>query len=143
MQDTKLPDHLLYSEQHVWVAVEDDIVTLGVTQLVLDNCGEPLEVSLPNTGDYLELGEEGASMENERGDFTVHTPLAGEVVEVNMELLESPSLIHYYPYSEGWLFRLQMADADELEQLLTPEGYEALCLAKEVHHETDNEEDED
>lgn len=130
MVDT--PKEFGYRETHEWVRNEGDgTVTVGITDYAQDSLGDIVYVELPAVGDELDTGQEAGVVESVKAASDVYAPVAGTVVAVNEALEESPELINASPYGDGWFYRLRVANADELEELLDADGYLAAVEEQE------------
>lgn len=131
MVDT--PKELGYRETHEWVRDEGDgTVTVGITDYAQDSLGDIVYVELPAVGDELEAGQEAGVVESVKAASDVYAPLAGTVVAVNAALEETPEIINASPYGDGWFYRLKVADAAELDELLDADGYLAAVEEQEA-----------
>jgi glycine cleavage system H protein len=127
-----VPGELRYTKSHEWVDVAGDgTVTVGVTDYAQRSLGDLVFVELPATGGNLDAGDACAVVESVKAASDVFAPLAGEVVEVNEQLAESPELVNEDPYGEGWLFKLAVADEEAVEALLDAEAYQAVVDEEE------------
>jgi glycine cleavage system H protein len=122
-----LPDDLLYSKEHEWIRVEDDVCTLGVTEYAQNELGEVVFVELPEVGEVFNSGDEIGTIESVKAVAEVFTPVAGEIVEVNDAVVEDPELINDDPQGEGWLVKVRFSSADDLKNLLDAKAYEDYC----------------
>lgn len=130
MVDT--PKEFGYRETHEWVRNEGDgTVTVGITDYAQDSLGDIVYVELPAVGDELDTGQEAGVVESVKAASDVYAPVAGTVVAVNEALEDSPELINASPYGDGWFYRLRVANADELEELLDADGYLAAVEEQE------------
>jgi len=130
-----VPQELKYSPTHEWVKQDDDLFTVGVTDHAQTMLGDLVYVELPEVELNLELGHECAVVESVKAAADVYSPVAGEVVEINEDLLENPQLINEDPYGRGWLFRIRAFDnenAKNMASLLTPDQY-VKQVASEAH----------
>jgi glycine cleavage system H protein len=117
---------LRFSPGHVWARIEGDTATLGLTDYLQDQMGDITTLELPDVGDVLRASRRMGSVESEEASSPLDSPLSGEVLEVNLEVLESPDLVNSEPYESGWLLRLRLDDAGELDELMTEEEYMEL-----------------
>lgn len=118
-----VPTELKYTKSHEWVRVEDDVATIGITDHAQELLGDLVFVELPEVGAELGAGAECAVVESVKAASDVYSPLSGEVVEVNEGLADSPETINQDAYEEGWIFRLRMSDAAELDGLMDADSY--------------------
>ncbi|MEE4294017.1 MAG: glycine cleavage system protein GcvH [Xanthomonadales bacterium] len=118
---------LLYRESHEWVRDEGDgTVIVGISDHAQAQLGDMVYVELPEPGMSYGQGDAFGVVESVKAASDVYAPVSGEVVETNPALEDEPELVNSDPYGDGWLLRLQLADSDELEGLLSAEAYEAL-----------------
>ncbi|MCS7217122.1 MAG: glycine cleavage system protein GcvH [Candidatus Bipolaricaulota bacterium] len=121
-----VPKELRYTKEHEWVRLEDGRARVGITHHAQKSLGDIVYVELPPPGRVAKKGERVATVESVKAVGEVFSPLSGKVVEVNPAVAASPDLINKDPYGQGWLFALEVADAREVEALLSPEAYEEL-----------------
>lgn len=127
-----VPNELHYTKSHEWVDVAGDgTVTVGVTDYAQQALGDLVFVELPEVGGNLDAGDACAVVESVKAASDVYAPLAGEVVEINELLVESPELVNEDPYGEGWLFKLSVADDDAVDKLLSADAYRAVVEEEE------------
>ncbi len=117
------PESYLYSEEHEWLSVEEDVCTIGITQFAQDELGEVVFVELPTVGDSFEKGDEIGTIESVKAVAEIYTPLSGEIIEVNSELDDSPELINEDPHAKGWICKIRMASDSDLSVLMSAEKY--------------------
>jgi glycine cleavage system H protein len=117
---------LLFSGAHVWVRVEGADAVLGMSEFLQDQMGEITTLELPDVGDVIRATRKMGNAESEEASSPIESPLTGEVIEVNTEVLETPDLINNDPYGSGWLVKLRMDDPKELEDLMNEEDYVEL-----------------
>ena len=126
MSATHIPDNLAYSEEHEWISREGDICTVGITDYAQSELGDIVFVELPESGDYLKLGQTFGTVEAVKTVSDLYAPASGEVVEVNHSLEEDAEQVNSDPYGVGWMIKIRCEDEDELNQLLGPEDYAQL-----------------
>ncbi len=117
------PESYLYSEEHEWLHVDEDVCTLGITKFAQEELGEVVFVELPNVGDTFEKGDEIGTIESVKAVAEIYTPLSGEIIEVNSELDDSPELINEDPHKRGWICKIRMASGTDLSDLMSAEKY--------------------
>jgi glycine cleavage system H protein len=120
------PEDLRYHPEHDWARVEGDEATFGVTWYAQDNLGEVVFYEPPEVGSTTTKDQPYAEVESVKAVSDVYAPLSGEVVGVNDRIAESPELINEDPYGEGWMVRIKLASAGEVDELLDAEGYRKL-----------------
>lgn len=117
-------DNMRYTKRHEWVMLEDDVVTVGITDYGQAEVAAVNYVDMPAEGVEVNAGDEAATVESNSDSLSVLAPLDGTVVEVNSLLEDAPELINSDPYGDGWLFRLELTDLSAWRDLLTAEEYE-------------------
>ncbi|KMT65795.1 glycine cleavage system protein GcvH [Catenovulum maritimum] len=121
---SKIPSELRFTDSHEWVRDEGNgIVTVGISDHAQDLLGDLVHVDLPDVEDGFTAGDEIAVVESVKAASDVYSPVAGEVVEINEELEDSPELVNTDPYGDGWLFKLKVEDMGEVESLHDAESY--------------------
>lgn len=121
---SNIPSELKYATTHEWVREEENgIVTVGITEHAQDLLGDMVFVELPDVGDNVSTGDDICVAESVKAASDIYAPVTGEVVEVNEELEDAPELVNSDAYGSGWLFKIKLADASELDNLLDAEGY--------------------
>jgi len=120
----EFPEELKYTEEHEWVMVEDETVTVGITDFAQDQLGDVVFVELPAVGTVVEAGKPFGVVESVKAVSDVYAPVSGEVVEINEELPDSPETINTSPYDDGWMIKIKLADAAELEGLMDADAYQ-------------------
>ena len=123
------PNTLKYSKSHEWVKeLDGGVVEIGLTDYAQDALGSLVFVNLPEEGDPVTAGETFADVESVKAVSDVYSPVTGEVLEINEELLDHPEYINEDPYG-AWFVRV--GNVTEYDELLDAEGYEALCASEE------------
>jgi len=117
------PDDLRYHPEHDWARIEGDEATLGVTWFAQDALGELVHYEPPELGAALTKDATYGEVESVKAVSEVVAPLSGEVIEVNQKVVEAPETVNDDPYGEGWLVRIRLADASEVDGLLDLDGY--------------------
>ena len=135
------PVELLYSQTHLWVSCEDDIVVLGVTEPGLAEYGDVVAAELPGQGVELIHDEHMGELECTQGVWELYAPVDGVVVEVNEPALHDPEQVNADPYGEGWLLQVELKDRGQLDRLLTADEYEILA-EKQAEPEEEEEDSE-
>ncbi len=123
------PENLLYTEEHEWLLVEDDVATVGITWHAQDALGDIVYAELPEVGASLGAGESAGELESVKAVSDVYSPITGEILEVNEALDGAEDTLNNDPYGEGWMFKIRVLDASELEGLMSAEAYQAFLAA--------------
>lgn len=122
----KLIEGLKYSESHEWVKVEGEIALIGITDYAQHALGNITYVDMPSEDDEVSAGEEFGAVESTKIASDLFSPVSGVVTEVNSALEDAPELINEDAYA-NWIIKVKMSDPSELETLLEPAAYEAIC----------------
>ena len=115
----------LYTKEHEWIDVKDDVGTVGITDYAQDQLGDVVALELPEIGMEARQSESVAIVDSLKTTSDIYAPASGQVIEVNGELHEHPELINQDPYHRGWIFKLRLSKKGELGSLMTLELYEA------------------
>lgn len=118
-----LPEELKYTEEHEWVLFEDGIATIGITDYAQGELGDVVFVELPQLGDLVQQMEPFGTIEAVKTVADLFAPVSGEVVEVNTLLEENSHLINEDPYGEGWIVKIKVTEAIEVENLMSSDDY--------------------
>ncbi len=119
----EIPKELLYTEEHEWVLIEDDIATIGITDYAQGELGDIVFVELPAVDDAVTQMEPFGTIEAVKAVSDLFSPVSGTVVEVNELLQDQPELINQSPYDQGWMIKVKLSAPAELDGLLSPEDY--------------------
>jgi glycine cleavage system H protein len=112
-----------YTKDHEWVRVDGDIATVGISEHAQEQLGDVVFVELPEVGRKLQAGEQAAVVESVKAASDVYSPVGGEVVERNTAVEDSPALVNESAEDKAWFFKVRLADAAEVEKLMTAEAY--------------------
>ncbi|MES9966330.1 MAG: glycine cleavage system protein GcvH [Sedimenticola sp.] len=118
------PSELKYTKSHEWIRDEGDgTVTIGITEHAQELLGDLVFVELPEEGASVEAGSECAVVESVKAASDVYSPVTGEVIGVNEALADAPETVNEDAFGDGWMFKVRLNDATELEDLLGAEAY--------------------
>ena len=120
---SEVPTELKFLSTHEWVLVEDGIATIGVSDHAQELLGDLVYVELPEKGSTVSAGDSVGVIESVKAASDTYAPLSGEIIEVNDELENAPEQINSDPYGDGWMYKLSIEDAEEVENLLDAEAY--------------------
>ncbi|MBT8218966.1 MAG: glycine cleavage system protein GcvH [Bacteroidia bacterium] len=124
------PADIKYSKEHEWIKVEDDIATIGITDFAQSELGDLVYIEVDTVGETLEKDAIFGTAEAVKTTSDLFMPIGGEVLEFNSELDENegdnPSLINESPYEDGWIIKIKIADAVELDDLMDADAYKEL-----------------
>jgi glycine cleavage system H protein len=125
-----IPDQLKYTEEHEWISVDGDIVTVGITDFAQSELGELVYVEVDTLGESVDKGDVFGTVEAVKTTSELFMPVSGEVLEFNTEIDENegdnPAVINEDPYGAGWIVKIKMSDSSELEDLLDAGAYEEI-----------------
>ncbi len=125
---SQTPSELKYARSHEWARLEaDGSITVGISDHAQEALGDVVYVELPEAGAELGAGDEAGVVESVKAASDIYAPVSGEVLEVNPLLEDAPETVNSDPYVDGWLYRLQPSDGNELENLLSADDYELQC----------------
>jgi glycine cleavage system H protein len=122
------PEDLLYSHEHVWVRVEGDIATIGITDHAQEKLGEVLSLDLPETDSYVEWNEPFGTIETTKGVIELISPVSGVVISVNEDITDDIGIVNSDPHDTGWMIVVEMEDLEELDDLLDASGYQEFVI---------------
>ena len=120
-----------YQESHEWARKEGDLIVIGISDYAQDSLGDIVYVELPDVGTSKKKGEPFGVIESVKAASDVYLPVSGEVVEVNGDLADAPSLLNESPFEKGWLLKLKPSDASEYDGLMSAEDYEEFTKGLE------------
>lgn len=124
VDDAEVPEGLYYTREHEWVKIENDICRVGITDYAQRSLHEIVYVDLPTIGKVLTQNAAFGTVESVKAVSEVYSPLAGEVVDRNEKLVNSPELVNQQPYGAGWIVIVKPSHLQEdLKVLLNPEAY--------------------
>jgi glycine cleavage system H protein len=115
------PRDYLYSREHEWIRVEEDVCVLGITEYAQQEIGQVFDAN-----------DELGTIESVKAVAEVYTPVAGEIVEVNDAVVDDPELLNEDPHGEGWLLKIRFSSAADLKSLMNPEAYEEYVQSGEA-----------
>ena len=120
------PSDRKYSKEHEWVLVDGDVATIGISDFAQDQLGEVVYVDLPAEGDTLAAGDSFGEIESVKSVSELFAPVSGEIVEVNSSLGDTPETVNADPHGAGWMIKVKVDDASELDALMSAEDYDAF-----------------
>jgi glycine cleavage system H protein len=118
------PEDLYYTKDHEWLRVEGGEGTVGITGFASEALGDVVYVELPEVGEKFQQGKPFGSVESVKSVNELFTPVSGEIVAVNTNLVDAPELVNNSPYEDGWMIRLKINAKTEVDALLTATEYE-------------------
>ncbi len=121
-----IPANLKYTTDHEWVSLDGDVATVGITDYAQGELGEIVFVDVPTEGETVAQGEVFGSIEAVKTVAELLMPIEGEVIELNSELEEQPELVNNDPYGKGWIVKVRIADAAQMDALMDAAAYQAF-----------------
>jgi glycine cleavage system H protein len=126
-----IPENLHYSKDHEWVKVDGDVATVGITDYAQNALGDVVYIELPTVGDKFASHEAVGSVESVKAVSEVFTPIAGEVVDVNGGLNDTPEVVNSDAYEGGWMIKVKMDNPGEADAMLNAAEYEEYLSSSE------------
>jgi glycine cleavage system H protein len=126
MSNFNVPEEYYYTKEHEWAQVDENIVTVGITEFAQDSLGEVVYLELPEEGDKVTQGDKFGLVESVKSMSELIAPVSGTVIEVNTAMVENPGSLNDDPMNDGWLIRIEMDTEKELANLLRAPDYKKL-----------------
>lgn len=126
---SNIPENLRYSKDHEWVSVDGETATIGITDYAQHALGDVVYIDMPRVGDKFATHEAFGSVESVKAVSEIFTPVAGEVVEVNDGINDTPEAVNKNPYSDGWMVKVKMDNPGEADAMLSAVEYEEYLAA--------------
>lgn len=125
---SNFPDDLKYAASHEWVRVDEDgVATVGISDHAQDALGDIVFVELPEPGTNVNARDEVSVVESVKAASDIYSPVSGEIIAVNEDLLEAPETVNSSPYDNGWFYKIKVSDEAELDELMDAEAYSDHC----------------
>jgi len=121
------PENLKFAKTHEWVALQEDVATIGISDFAVKELTDVVHLELPPRGKVVTAGQEMGEIESVKAVSDLYAPLSGEILEVNSDLSNDLSNLSDDPYGAGWLIKLRIKNSSELERLLSYEAYQKEC----------------
>lgn len=122
----KIPENVKYTKDHEWIRVEGDFGWIGITDYAQGELGDIVFVEMPKVGTKIVRGKSFGTIEAVKAVSDLYAPAAGEIVELNKAVQDTPELVNKDPYGEGWMVKVKISDKGELTSLLDADGYRKL-----------------
>jgi glycine cleavage system H protein len=120
-----IPSDLLYTDDHEWVRVEDDSATIGITDFAQGELGDIVFIDVETLGETLQQAETFGTIEAVKTVSDMFMPIGGTIIEVNEVLKDAPETVNKDPYGKGWIVKIKVSNATELDSLLNAEAYKS------------------
>ena len=121
-----VPTDLLYTSDHEWVNVVGNVATIGITDFAQSELGDIVFVEFPELNSTVEKGQSAGSIEAVKTVADLYMPISGTVIAVNENLDDNPQAVNDTPYGDGWMVKVEIANQDEISDLLTATAYDDL-----------------
>ena len=128
---SNVPSELKFLPSHEWVSIDGDVATIGVSDHAQELLGDLVFVELPEEGSAVAAGDSVAVIESVKAASDTYAPISGEIIEVNSELEDSPEKINDDPYGDGWMYKIQIDDHSEVDDLLDASSYSETIAEEE------------
>ena len=128
---SNVPSELKFLPSHEWVSIDGDVATIGVSDHAQELLGDLVFVELPEEGSAVAAGDSVAVIESVKAASDTYAPISGEIIEVNSELEDSPEKINDDPYGDGWMYKIQIDDHSEVNDLLDASSYSETIAEEE------------
>ena len=115
--------NIFYTKEHEWLKLDNDTATIGITIYAQDQLGDVVFVELPNINNSYKQGDEVGVVESVKAASEIYAPISGSIIEVNDRLSEEAGLLNSDPEGEGWLWKMNLSNINELEQLMSKDKY--------------------
>ncbi len=126
---------LRYSKEHEWVAVEDGIAWIGITDYAQEQLGDVVYVELPEVDTSVQKDEPFGVVESVKAVSDIFSPISGTIVRVNVDLQSSPEMVNDDPYGDAWMIRIQISEPEELQDLMDAEEYLAFVEQEQAEQQ--------
>lgn len=124
------PDNLHYTKDHEWIRVEGDTGTIGITDFAQEQLGDVVHVQLPRVGEKFEAHDVFGEVESVKTFSELYIPVSGEVLAINEALADAPELVNNSPYDGGWMIKVKISKASEVDSLLSSSEYEDFVASQ-------------
>lgn len=126
-----VPSDLRYTKDDEWIRLDGDKATVGITDYAQDSLSDIVYLELPSEGETYEMGETFGVVESVKAAADLMMPIAGEIVAVNEELVDTPELLNSDPYGDAWLVKIKVTNPDQVNKLMDPQAYQTYCDERE------------
>ncbi len=130
---TEIPDGLYFTKSHEWAKVDGGEAVIGVSDFAQNELGDITYLELPEPGSSITQGEPLGVIESVKAASDIYTPLSGEVLEANQQVVDSPELVNSSPYDKAWLVKIKLSDPSEVGNLMDSKVYTAFAEEQGGH----------
>ena len=121
-----IPEELFYTKEHEWAKIEDNIAIVGITDFAQSQLGDIIFIEFPNIGDEFKKDDVFGEIEAVKTVSELYIPLSGKIIEIKIELEDSPEKVNSDPYGDGWIIKVELSRMDEKSNLMKPSAYKEL-----------------
>jgi len=136
------PKEYRFTKEHEWVLVEDDVATIGISDYAAGELGDIVYIELPEKGSKVRQMDPIGTIEAVKTVADIYSPVSGEIVDVNDEVVQHPEIVNSSPYEDGWMIKVKLEDPGELDVLFSYDEYQEY-LGEQAEEEADEEDQED
>ena len=115
---------LKFTKEHEWVMIDNELATIGISDFAQEQLDDIVSIELPKSGSIFRQGQTIAIVDSVKASSDIYTPISGEIMEINEELIEKPEMINQSPYELGWIVKIKPSNVAEFESLMTKEQYD-------------------
>lgn len=126
LRTMNIPETLKYTEDHEWIKIEGDTITVGITDFAQGELGDIVYVEIETEGEEIDKGEVFGTVEAVKTVSELFMPVSGTVIEFNSELESTPETVNEDPYEKGWMIKIQVSDTAQLDDLLSADAYKEV-----------------
>ena len=137
------PEECLYTKEHEWIYVENDVATIGISDYAVGELGDIVYLELPEPGSSVSQMDPIGTIEAVKTVADLFSPMSGEVVEVNEDVASNPEIVNKDPFEDGWFIKIKMNDPGELDVLFSYEEYKEYLGEQEADAHDDDIQDEE
>ena len=119
-------DNFLFTKEHEWVSIDDDIAIIGITDFAQNELGDIIFIELPKIGEKFEVNDVFGTIEAVKTVADLYMPLSGEIIEINEQIDDNPECVNNSPYDKGWIIKININDSKEINNLLTHQKYKEM-----------------
>ena len=119
------PDNLKYTKDHEWIKIDGDIATIGITDFAQSELGDIVYVEVETVGETFDKDEVFGTVEAVKTVSDLYLPLTGKIIKFNEDLEDEPEMVNEEPYEKGWMIKMEIADHDEVKELMDAKAYKA------------------
>jgi glycine cleavage system H protein len=120
----RIVPELKFTKEHEWAMIDNELATIGISDFAQEQLDDIVSIELPKAGSIFRQGQTIAIVDSVKASSDIYTPISGEILEVNEELIEKPEMINQSPYELGWIVKIKPSNVEEFQSLMTKEQYD-------------------